>query len=82
MAAIKKSQSNKSEDQLIDAWKIARKSTWLTKKKPKVIGEKKDESCEVPPPKESDRHQKARQDGRAGSVTERRAVLGEIVVLS
>ena len=82
MAATKKSQSNKSEDQLIDTRKIARKSIWLTKKKSKVIGEKKDGSCEVPPPKESDCHQKARQDGRAGSVTGRRAFLGEIVVLS
>ena len=46
MAAIKKSQSNRSEDQLMEARKIARKSTRLTKKKSKVIGEIKGGSCE------------------------------------
>ena len=37
----------------MEAQTITRKSTRLTKKKSEVTGEKKDKSCEVPPPEES-----------------------------
>ena len=55
MAATKKSQSNRSENQLMETSKITRKSTRSAKKKSEVIGEKKDGNGEVPPSEESER---------------------------
>ena len=54
MAAIKKSQSKRSEDLMMETRNLARKSARPTKKKPEETGEKKDRDSEVPPSREND----------------------------
>ena len=54
MAAVKKSQSKRSESQLIGTRKIAGKNDRSTKQKFELIGDKKDRSYEVLSSKESD----------------------------
>ena len=54
MAAIKKSQSKRSEDHLIETRKLVRKSARTIKKNPEETGEKNDGDCVASPPCESD----------------------------
>ena len=54
MAAVKKSQSRRSESQLIGTRKIAGKNSRSTKKKSELIDDKKDRSYEVLSSEESD----------------------------
>ena len=54
MAAIKKSQSKRSENHMMETRRLARKSAQPTKRKPEETDEKKDGDNEVPPSRENE----------------------------